>query len=1488
MSWQTTPARTRSSRGAPRPTSASNAKQRLMKEAADLLVNPIENCNAAPLEDNIFEWHANISTPNYEGICFHFIIEFPESYPKKAPKVRPCNHIRHPNVFGSYICLDILTMSEETETTPYRGWTSAYTVSSLLVQLQCFLFDMSKNGNKYYDSKYALESVYSSALNFQCTKCGHSCATPHPPIEVANREPGFYRTRRVTLVRETASLNSPHVCDIPEGHCVLVTDFEDRRARLNLGKGKIGYCSTFTSKGVLLERICGNFGAGEYKANKSVAVLRDSKCVFKLHKDEQFTVAYIKPAGPKILARIYELPTRYRSRGIDMNNLYVDAKAIRIVEQNDAEPTKEIVLSGDSYWLHEFYGEVLDIILSMVDADTAMKVSLCHEDLRIKVENSKILVKSQYRCFYTLKTMRDDESVIGFGIKCEVMPKYSRHETFRGRNGRVMNVKRDVLQRLHPSFDYMTHEAFNIHKVKTNVWKDVVFDAFLPLFINSEHGKRALPLAEKCILNMWKKENKNNKLNCERLLETLAKLMNTTIVNMNKCVEDLEVEELQLFDSIKAIEGYMAFHHLLLAFAVKYPKLCDIASEKIKNFCTKDSVRDKEITPDIGELIVYLSISKYSWKRFYPSFAREVFDRNARWILTKYPGLRDVEGDKLRSCIRLTQSFLATKTGKRLAAFQCFFMNEIACPTELQGNPDKVKILFKEYNDRLGKPVRGIAERLQVHSRKVLAMSNWFDYFNLVGFSAPTAVQLCDWLRQSITRSACKKYHQIDKILRYSEHHVESSSYIKHKNPYNCMCAGGRIFNLKDATSLETCTLVSKPKKRVDIAFVVDCTGSMSSWLNEAKRAINKIVQDVKRKSQFKVVRFALVPYRDHAPGQGHNGYVVKKFDFTGNVVEMQKYVDFLQAGGGNGGPAAMSTAFATAAGLAWNNDAMRIMIHIGDETPHGTSDSYDYFPDGCPLGHDALRVTHNLAKKGIPIYNVFCGRSSRYGGSLTETFYNALSHITNGQCLSLSSADTLSKIVLGAALEEQTMNRISQKIGPMWDEVQERHPNARDDQIIYELYQRLKADDFKVKCIFGGKKLNKWAMKSIDTIAFCTDLKQVKAMQTNAGESLEFYSFQSEGQITDEEQTRLISEGQVRKWYKRNKEMLALAKFKKEGCQYAQPCWQAQAADERYKSNELARFGAKSLRPWAKANASRISKVFNEAGNLAKKGKSSTSLNSGSVARLPAGARNARPVGGPAQNVAPGGPRRYIPPNRRNAAPNGAPWKPATGAQNAAPLRAPQNSAPMRAPRNAAPGPRTVAPPRPTPPATVPHVSGRTVAEAPRSMSRNTSYPVNDRPATGSSSSNFPERGAPIQSMRSSRSSSNSRGAPARRSRSDSREPQNTRMTASHAPAMSRPPHASRPPVQSTPTHPSPTSQPATGVVISFDPKHIIYDYIVSKLKMTGVNAPTKISVEDGRVRVFFSSAFDADLASKSRFLYDNGAPMEVCLMENFEESKV
>lgn len=73
------------------------------------------------------------------------IIKFPDNYPEAPPKVNLCTVIEgHPNVFDwgeeyPYICLDML--KGHTSKTPYEGWSSAYSVLSLLLQLQSFLFE---------------------------------------------------------------------------------------------------------------------------------------------------------------------------------------------------------------------------------------------------------------------------------------------------------------------------------------------------------------------------------------------------------------------------------------------------------------------------------------------------------------------------------------------------------------------------------------------------------------------------------------------------------------------------------------------------------------------------------------------------------------------------------------------------------------------------------------------------------------------------------------------------------------------------------------------------------------------------------------------------------------------------------------------------------------------------------------------------------------------------------------------------------------------------------------------------------------------------------------------------------------------------------------------------------------------------------------------------------------------------------------------------
>jgi ubiquitin-protein ligase len=110
---------------------------------------PTVGVTARPLENNIFIWHANIRGPEgtlYEGGVFHLELKFPLSYPHHPPTITIFNKIPHPNVFDNYICLDMIRQNERRE--EGQGWSSAYSVQSVLTQLQSFLFEENLSQNK--------------------------------------------------------------------------------------------------------------------------------------------------------------------------------------------------------------------------------------------------------------------------------------------------------------------------------------------------------------------------------------------------------------------------------------------------------------------------------------------------------------------------------------------------------------------------------------------------------------------------------------------------------------------------------------------------------------------------------------------------------------------------------------------------------------------------------------------------------------------------------------------------------------------------------------------------------------------------------------------------------------------------------------------------------------------------------------------------------------------------------------------------------------------------------------------------------------------------------------------------------------------------------------------------------------------------------------------------------------------------------------------
>lgn len=141
----------------------------------------------------------------------------------------------------------------------------------------------------------------------------------------------------------------------------------------------------------------------------------------------------------------------------------------------------------------------------------------------------------------------------------------------------------------------------------------------------------------------------------------------------------------------------------------------------------------------------------------------------------------------------------------------------------------------------------------------------------------------------------------------------------------------------------------------VDIAFVVDATGSMGDELNYLKTEMNEIIFQSKSISNTLNFRFGNVFYRDHG-----DEYLTRKMDFNRVLTESSSFINDQNAGGGGDTPEAVEVALDSAInGLNWSANARaRILFLILDAPPHGTSEIKNKLTD----------LLKQAAEKGIRI----------------------------------------------------------------------------------------------------------------------------------------------------------------------------------------------------------------------------------------------------------------------------------------------------------------------------------------------------------------------------------------------------------------------------------------------------------------------------------------------------------------------------------------
>ena len=119
----------------------------------------------------------------------------------------------------------------------------------------------------------------------------------------------------------------------------------------------------------------------------------------------------------------------------------------------------------------------------------------------------------------------------------------------------------------------------------------------------------------------------------------------------------------------------------------------------------------------------------------------------------------------------------------------------------------------------------------------------------------------------------------------------------------------------------------------VEVAFVLDTTGSMAGLIEGAKRKIWSIATSIVETNPDAEIRMGLVAYRDIG-----DDYVTKKFDLTADIQDLYANLLELKARGGGDWPESVNEAlFVAVDKLSWSKggDICRIVFLVGDAPPH-------------------------------------------------------------------------------------------------------------------------------------------------------------------------------------------------------------------------------------------------------------------------------------------------------------------------------------------------------------------------------------------------------------------------------------------------------------------------------------------------------------------------------------------------------------------------
>ena len=203
----------------------------------------------------------------------------------------------------------------------------------------------------------------------------------------------------------------------------------------------------------------------------------------------------------------------------------------------------------------------------------------------------------------------------------------------------------------------------------------------------------------------------------------------------------------------------------------------------------------------------------------------------------------------------------------------------------------------------------------------------------------------------------------------------------------------------------------AQPRPRVEVAFVLDSTGSMGGLIEGAKQKIWSIANAIVGRSPAPEVRIGLVSYRDRDGDE----YVTRFYDLTDDIDAVFGNLQSFQADGGGDDLESVNQALDEAVTrMSWSKDpnVLKVVFLVGDYGPHMDYRDDVKYPDTC----------REAARRNIVINTVQCGDVAE-----TTPVWQRIARLAEGSYVALAQDGNMQAV---ATPFDEEIAKVSAEIG--------------------------------------------------------------------------------------------------------------------------------------------------------------------------------------------------------------------------------------------------------------------------------------------------------------------------------------------------------------------------------------------------------------------------------------------------------------------------